>query len=235
MSKILWRHARVPQEAEPAGTRAYSVYREICIERAAFFNEDDVDLVKLPEERTYQVLGRAGLLLASVGLRSLEVLAPFLQTDPSKVGIYGVIERTPDHDAYAHAAHVSLEQFATVWKAVRSAKRFLREVPNMPVATVGILLGVMGPHFVFSHSRYAAMHALRQAETEVESGVVQAALVCGAFSLEDPLAALRNAPAALSRPRLDGSGRRAGPDAGWHANPLVVRSSRERNTLVWHR
>jgi 3-oxoacyl-[acyl-carrier-protein] synthase III len=57
---------------------------------------------------------------------------------------------------------------------------------NTPAAIIAIVLGLTGPIYVFNDSRRGGQHAAAQAEAELSRGSISAAILCGAFSPEDP-------------------------------------------------
>jgi hypothetical protein len=177
------------------------------------FPEASDQIVKLPDSRTYRVLSRAGAILAAIGLQARDALGPFLAVDPYSVGIYCAMENcqndASDYMCAKHARDATLDKQAAIFKTVLSTKHVLKQAASIPSSQLAIYLGIMGPQNVFTHSKWGCLHALEQAEFELETGAVRAALVCSAFSAEDPMmnsrirrsrnrnAALREAGAAL--------------------------------------
>jgi hypothetical protein len=150
-------------------------------------------LADLPDRRAYRSLARTGVMLCAVGLPAAAALAPWLERDPYAVGIYCAIESGPQN--YAGARELAgrpRADFAPLFKQANHPKRYLTQLANLPAAHLGIFLGVRGPVNVFCHSRAACGHALEQAAIDLAEGRLAAALVCSAFSLEDPLLALRS-------------------------------------------
>jgi len=193
VSNVLWNRVLLPEQGDSPCSRVYSVYGDdFRVEHTAVFAAGDEEIVRLPEPRVYQVLNRTGLLLVAAGLDSREVLAPFLKEDPFSVGLYCAVEREHDFLTPKRMLDTPAEEFAATYKSLRSPKQFFKELPNIPPSQLGIILGAMGPQYVFSHSRWASLHALEQAEIDVQTEVVRAALVCSATSLEDPLVSMRN-------------------------------------------
>jgi hypothetical protein len=193
LSTILWKRALVPSSDDAAGDVTWDVYgAALRVPRALRIPVPDQDLVELPDPRAYRSLSRAGLLLTAVGLQSLDVVRPFVAGDPYGVGVYCAIEWGPnDYNCARQMVDSPPEDFAACYKALRSAKQYFKMLPNVPAAQLAIFLGIMGPMTVFNHSRLGCLHALDQAEHDLDGHVVQAALVCSAFSLEDPLLTAR--------------------------------------------
>jgi hypothetical protein len=192
LSRMQWANALRPSSPD-SRDRVYEIYDdEFRVPRTAAFAQKDEELVQLPDGRAYRSLSRAGLLLVAAGLPAHGVLAPLVEGDPFSVGIYCAIENGPnDYGSAKHMIHTPPAEFSTAYKALRSPKHYFKMLANVPPAQLAIFLGVMGPLYTFTHSRLACRHALEQAEWDLETATVQAALVCGAFTLDDPLLAMR--------------------------------------------
>jgi hypothetical protein len=193
VSTILWKRALIPSPDEAPGETTWGLYegtlRAAGTRRLPFTDEA---LVDLPDPRAYRALSRAGLLLVAAGLESREALQPFVAADPYRVGLYCALESGPnDYNSAKQMIDTAPEEFAASYKALRSAKQYFKMLPNVPPAQLAIFLGVMGPMAVFNHSSLGGCHALDQAEYDLHEGLVSAALVCSAFSLEDALLAVR--------------------------------------------
>ncbi|HLJ27412.1 MAG TPA: hypothetical protein VKY85_11935 [Candidatus Angelobacter sp.] len=193
MSRILWKLALQPPLDEVPQCYRYDLYDgDMCVPRAAIFPEQDDQLVQLPDPRAYRSLGRTGLLLMAAGLRSRKSLAPLIERDPFSVGIYCALEHGPnDFNSAKQMIDTPVEEFAATYKSLRSPKQYLKQLPNVPASQLAICLGIMGPLYLYQHSHFACLHALDQAEFDLNAGTVEAALVCAAFSLEDPLLSMR--------------------------------------------
>jgi hypothetical protein len=204
MSRVLWKRALVPPPDNAAEDATWEVHpAALRVPRTRRVPLGDEALVELPDARAYRALSRAGLLLQAVGLQSRSVLEPFVATDPYGVGLYCAMESGPnDYRCAREMIDTPAEEFAASYKALRSAKQYFKMLPNVPPAELAIFLGIMGPTTVYNHSTLGAFHALDQAEYDLNTGLVRAALVCSAFSLEDPLLAARTRRAAGPAPVL---------------------------------
>jgi hypothetical protein len=193
VSRILWKLALHPPLDELPTSYRYDLYDgDVRVPRAAIFPEKNDTLVDLPDPRASRALGRTGMLLVAAGLRSQRIIARFVQADPFSVGIYCALEHGPnDFDSARQMINTPGEEFATTYKRLRSPKQYLKQLPNVPPSQLAIFLGVMGPVNVYQHSRFGCLHALDQAEFDLSAGIVRVALVCSAFSLEDPLLSMR--------------------------------------------
>jgi hypothetical protein len=193
MSGILWKNSLRAAQSQVPQSRFYDLYEGgLCVHGAETLPGQEEEIVQLPDPRSYRALSRAGILLAAVGLKSQAALAPFVAADPFSVGMYCAMEVGPnDYNSAKQMVHAAPDQFAAMYKALRSSKQYFKQLANVPPSQLGIFLGIMGPQNVFSHSRWGCLHALEQAEFDLNEGSIQAALVCSAFSLEDPLLSTR--------------------------------------------
>jgi hypothetical protein len=194
VSRILWKQALRPSLSATPQPYTYDLYEnfDFRIERTCSLPHTDEQIVELPEPRSFRSLNRAGLMLASVGLTAREAVTSYISEDPFSVGLYCAMQDGPDdYKSAKEMANTPPEDFARSYKFLRSSKQFLREVGSVQASFLSIFLGTMGPLYGFTHSRWAALHALEQAECDLQNGVVKAALVGGAFSLEDPLLSMR--------------------------------------------
>jgi acyl transferase domain-containing protein len=134
-------------------------------------------------------MSRAGLLLSAAAMPAGAHLETY---DPFRIGLYCAVDNGP-HD-YALCGELPASDapgFAEAFRRHQPPTAYLRQLPNLAAAQVGIFLGVMGPTHAFTDSRAGGLHALDQAQIELEQGVVDIALVCGAFALDDPFVAMR--------------------------------------------
>lgn len=193
MSRVSWSHLLLPPADAPVEDRIYEVYDPpLVVARTRALPAATPDLVELPDRRAYRSLARTGVMLCAVGLAAAEALGPHLAADPYGVGIYCAVDPGPqNYECARELAGHGREDFAAVYKRLNHPKRYLSQLANLPAAHLGIFLGVRGPVSVCCHSTAGALHALDQAELDLADGVVTAALVCSAFSLEDPLLSLR--------------------------------------------
>jgi hypothetical protein len=193
MSSIIWKNSlRAPQN-QVQQSNVYDLYQGgLCVHGAETLPAQAEEIVDLPDSRSYRALSRAGILLAAAGLKGRAALAPFLADDPFSVGMYCAMEVGPnDYNSARQMVDAAPDKFAAMYKGLRSSKQYFKQLANVPPSQLGIFLGIMGPQSVFSHSRWGCLHALEQAEFDLNEGSIQAALVCSAFSLEDPLLSMR--------------------------------------------
>lgn len=192
MSRILWTHAVTPPEGAVVEDRVYDVYDPpLVVSRTRAFPQPARRLAELPDRRAYRALSRAGILLAAAGLQARDALAPFLARDRYRVGIYCAADPGPQNYAGTKSLLGVHEGFAEAFRRRNHPKIYFTQLANLPAARLAVFLDLRGPINVYNHSTAAAIQALEQAEIELAAGFVDAALVCSAFSLEDPLLSLR--------------------------------------------
>lgn len=193
MSQVLWSKNLVPDESLSASSVNYDVFGEsFKLDQVIRFPATERDLVNLPDRRAYRAMSRAAVLLAAVGLEAKEVIANQLAEDPFSVGLYCAVDNGPDdYECVKTVLDTPDDEFAAAYKKARSPKQYLKQLPNLAPAQLGIFLDIRGPLNVYIHSKVGSIQALDQAEQDLKNGVVKMALVCSSFSLEDPLLALR--------------------------------------------
>ncbi|NTU50353.1 MAG: hypothetical protein HGA87_05655 [Desulfobulbaceae bacterium] len=158
------------------------------VDKSKALSLDDSMLSLFPDRRAHRSMSRAGLFLSFACLQLQSALLPFLDASPFSVGIYCAIENGPvDMRSTVEMLDVSADGFAEQFRKSRNPKLFLMQLPNLAAAQMGIFLGIMGPMNVFNSSAYGSIHALQHAENDLADGRIKAALVCSAFSFENPL------------------------------------------------
>ncbi len=188
MSRILWSKAIVPGSDVEEKVYTNEYYGDsLRLPRTKTLPVEERKAA-LPDRRVYRSMSRAGVLLSLACLEGREVMQPFLDDSPFSVGVYCAIENGPVDLRSAHAMlDVSRENFAEQYRKLRNPKMYLMQVTNLAPAQMGIFLGIMGPLQVYNTSTCGGIHALEQAEMDMADGRVSAALVCSAFSFENPL------------------------------------------------
>jgi hypothetical protein len=151
------------------------------------------ELVDLPDGRAFRSMSRASVLLHSVGLSVKEAVDETVAMDPFAVGIYCALNNGPeDYLAAEKIMQNGDEQgFAAEYRRLKNPKHYLKQLPNLAPAQLGIFLGAMGPIVTCTHSVFGSLHAIEAAHFDLSLGVVKQALICAAFSHEDPLLSLR--------------------------------------------
>ena len=204
MSQILWSYRVVPPAEAPVEDRVFDLYDPpLVIPRTRAIPEPVRKLVELPDRRAYRSLCRAGVLLQAAGLPAREVLAPLLERDRYRVGIYAAAGAGPQSYRAAKMLRDTREGFAEGFRRLNHPKLYFTQLANLQAAQLAIFLDLRGPVNVYKHATCATFHALEQAELDLATGLIDAALLCSAMSLEDPLLCLqtRAAEARSAEPR----------------------------------
>lgn len=188
MSNILWSSTLVPSAhvaAKPYTSDYYGESLRVPLTKTLALEERTAPL---PDRKVYRSMSRAGVLLSVVCLDGQQVIQPFLDKSPFCIGIYAALENGPvDLKSTREMIDVVRDDFAELYKKHRNPKMFLMQLPNLAAAQMGIFLGILGPLNVYNSSSYGSIHALEQAEMDLHESRVDAALVCSAFSFENPI------------------------------------------------
>ncbi len=194
MSDVVWSGALTPPPDAPVRDLVFDVYDPPwVVPRAQTLPRSGRALVELPDPRAYRSLSRTGLLLAAVSLGAAPALQPLARRDPYRFGIYCAVEKGPqEYAACRQLGVVPGDDYADRFKDLIRPKQYFQTLSNLAAAQLGIFLDARGPINVYNHSRWASLHALEQAELDLANGLVDAALACAAFSLDDPLLAERS-------------------------------------------
>jgi hypothetical protein len=188
MSEIIWSQALIPGENIPVQEFVSEYYDgKIRIEKTKALPIIDRQ-ADLPDRRVYRSLSRVGILLSLVCLKAREELNIFLRKDPFSIGVYCAAENGPvDFASAKQMVNVPREAFSDTFKKLFNPKMYLRQLPNLAACQMGIFLGLLGPTNVYNNSKYGSLHALEQAEMDLSDNRIKAALVCSAFSFENPI------------------------------------------------
>jgi hypothetical protein len=105
-------------------------------------------------------------------------------------GIYCVLDNSV-------GPHIDLLKFAATgdpkdYARYVSPKWGLQSSLGIAASSLSIILGTRGGVQVFHHSRDAGLHAIQQAELDLETGAVSLAVVCSASSADDPMTLLKH-------------------------------------------
>ncbi|MBS1984858.1 MAG: hypothetical protein JST16_11875 [Bdellovibrionales bacterium] len=193
MSDIRWSQIFVP----PAGSEAQNLSLDfygplgMWLERAIAVPVDS-NAIDIPDRRAYRSMSRAALLMSQVCLQVQSELASTLARDPFRVGLYCAVDGGPlDYPSADELARSAPEEFHEKYKKLRTPKMYLKQLPNLAPAQVGIFLKIQGPLHVYNHSTAGSLQALEQAEADLQDNIVDLALVTSGFSFEDPMQAFR--------------------------------------------
>ncbi|MBP7845126.1 MAG: hypothetical protein KA116_09940 [Proteobacteria bacterium] len=192
MSHIVWGHSLTPKDNQVPEKFSSEYYtKHDPIENCLPIIATDKD-IEIPDPKAFRSMSRAALFLANVCFKARDVLNDFIEKNPFSVGIYCAVENGPIHlPTTSQLAQIPMSEFATQYKKLRNPKLYLKQLPNLAPAQMGIFMNVLGPMNVYTHSTMASTHAIDQAERDLENHFVDCALVCTAFSFEDPLITFR--------------------------------------------
>ncbi|MFZ4402702.1 MAG: hypothetical protein ACOYOK_01255 [Pseudobdellovibrionaceae bacterium] len=190
MSVCLWHHSITPDVSSPVVALEDSTYKDIVenVKKILLSNQE----ITIPDAKAFRSMSRASLLLSHVAMGIEALLKDFRSEKSFQVGIYCAIENGPlDAVSTEQILQKPESEFAEAYRKFRNPKMYLKQLPNLAPAQMGISLEILGPMNVYTHSKAASIHALQQAEWDLKNGIVQRALVCTAYSFEDFLVVKR--------------------------------------------
>jgi len=191
MSRVIWQKLLVPDESVKASTLMDDSYKE-QVENVCLHPWANADIV-CPDRKAFRSMSRASLFLSHVCMHAKEALAPYLSSSPFSVGIYCAVENGPI-DAASTVQIIASKNtlpFYEAYRKFRNPKLYLKQLPNLAPAQMGISMGLQGAMNVYTHSTAGSLHALEQAEWDLHDNRVQAALVCTAHAFDDFLVVKR--------------------------------------------
>jgi len=143
----------------------------------------------IPDSRSVRSMSRNALMAAHL---ACPLKSQLRLQDPYRVGLYLAVENgSIDYSLVPPTRAVGPDAFASTYKELRNPKMYLKQLPNLAGAQLGIFLGLLGPMVVMTHSRFGMLQALDQARLDLSDSRVDQALVVGVSSLEDPLNVLK--------------------------------------------
>ena len=146
------------------------------------------DLILENQKKMLRSMSPAAGYMAAVCNPIKPALDPFIKKNAFSVGIYCALENL---SAYYEIAKVIANSPEELW-----AELYIDHVPpksplkaglGVAPATIGIFLGALGPTSTFYDQKFGILHALDQAEHDLRNHRIQAALICTAHVLDDPL------------------------------------------------
>jgi len=191
MSRVLWQKLLMPDLSAPPATLRDEPYKDEVTNTRAY--EKPSAEIAIPDPKAFRSMSRASIFLAHIVQDAKDALAPYQAKTPFSVGVYCAVENGPiDGPSTAKIlAQPDPENFAEHYRKFRNPKMYLKQLPNLAPAQTGIFMDLSDPLNVYTHSLAGAWHALDQAEWDLESGVVDAALVCTAHAFDDFLVVKR--------------------------------------------
>jgi len=191
MSRIIWQNILIPDFSAPATVLKDEVYQD-QIENLRTIAKATQE-IPIPDPKAFRSMSRASVFLSHVCMAAKDSLAPFLGESPFSIGMYCAVEHGPI-DAPSTAKIIlqkAPEHFAENYRKFRNPKMYLKQLPNLVPAQMAISMGLQGPMNVYTHSTVGSLHAIEQAEWDLKTGAVKAALVCSAHAFDDFLVVKR--------------------------------------------
>ncbi|MEM1155309.1 MAG: hypothetical protein AAGI44_14320 [Pseudomonadota bacterium] len=187
MSKIIWSSLLVPDDSTPTSSESQPEYRSV-IDNMRRIPIEDRDIT-IPDPKALRSMSRASVFLSHVCAKGQEVYSPYLAESPYSIGIYSAVENGPV-DPVSTVKIVNRDSSLSLSKAYlkyTKPKAYLKRLANLAPAQMGISLGLRGPLQVYTHDKMGSLQALEQAEWDLKTGAVKAALVCTAHAFDDHL------------------------------------------------
>lgn len=192
MSKIIWKKTFIPDLTKPCDVLQNDVYNS-QVENTRAYPVASQDL-SIPDPKAFRSMSRAAIFLSHLGMQAQQEVGRYTDISPFSVGIYCAVENGPI-DAPSTRKVIDQndpEHFADSYRRFRNPKMYLKQLPNLVPAQMGISLNIQGPMNVYTHSTMGGIQALEQAEWDLNSKVVEAAFVCSSFAFDDFLVLKRS-------------------------------------------
>ncbi|MEM1153679.1 MAG: hypothetical protein AAGI44_06030 [Pseudomonadota bacterium] len=187
MSKVTWSSLLIPDASTPTSRVTQDEYRSV-IDNMRRLPIEDRD-ISIPDPKAMRSMSRASLFLSHICAKGRGIYAPFLAESPYSIGVYAAVENGP-MDPISTVKIVNRDDSMSLSKAYlkyTKPKAYLKRLANLAPAQMGISLGIMGPLQVYTHDTMGCLQALEQAEWDLKTRAVEAALVCTAHAFDDHL------------------------------------------------
>jgi len=184
MSQVLWKKIIAPDSTQPIET-LFDEHFKSSVENVRRLPMASSEIA-IPNPKAFRSMSRASLLMSNLAMDAQPFFAAQAAKDPFSIGIYCAVENGPiDAPSTAKISSQPKEQFVESYRKLRNPKMYLKQLPNIVPAQLGIFFGLQGPMNVYTHSRMAGFHAIDQAQQDLRSGSVAMALVCTAHAFDD--------------------------------------------------
>jgi 3-oxoacyl-(acyl-carrier-protein) synthase len=192
MSRITWNNMLLPDFSKAPTALSDASYKD-TIQNVRVYEKQNNE-IEIPDPRAFRAMSRAAIFLANTCKDAKSHLAPYLEASPYSVGVYCAVENGPIDGPTTVKILDQKDpgQFAEFYRKYRNPKMYLKQLPNLAPAQMGIFMGIQGPMNVYTHSIAGGLHALDHAEWDLKSGLVKAALVCTAHAFDDFLVIKRS-------------------------------------------
>lgn len=148
----------------------------------------DADLIPPKHLGLVRSMNRTGTLLTGCCLQLNKEILTLIQSKAERTGIYCAVESsTTAHSELNKLANETAETFSKTYSQLIPPKWCLQTSISLAAFAAAIALGVEGGVHTFHHYRWGVLHALQQAQIDLENGSVDLALVVAVSTLEDPL------------------------------------------------
>lgn len=194
MSRILWKKylAAGQVSGESIATTLQDNEYKSNVESTRAY-EISTDKIAIPDAKALRSMSRASVFLSHLCDQARAELKNFTEESPYSVGIYCAVENGPIDAPSTNKilAQNDPVKFAEFYRKFRNPKMYLKQLPNLVPAQMGISLGLRGPMNVYTHSTMGSLQALEQAEWDLKNKFIKAALVCTAHAFDDFLVVKR--------------------------------------------
>lgn len=187
MSKVIWQKVMTPDMSTPATVLKNDVYQDI-VENVRFYPVAS-EAIAIPDPKAFRSMSRTAVFLSHMLMEAGEALKKHQTKGPFDIGIYCAVENgpidAPSTQKILDQMATAPEKFAEFYRKNRNPKMYLKQLPNLIPAQMGISFNLQGPMNVYTHSTQGAIQALEQAEWDLQQGTVECALVCAAHAFDD--------------------------------------------------
>lgn len=207
MAQLIWSDSLLPS-VEPVVTLNFAEFKEpLRVENTQAIAIQENDFLEIPDRKALRLMSRSSVLMSALMMRAKSFVTDLLAADPFRVATYCAIDNGAEsYSCVEGLLEIAPNEFAEKYRRLRSPKQYLKQLPNLAPAQMGIFLGLVGPLNVFHHSHYAGHHALDQMQADFKSGLVDFGIVVSANSFEDPLLTYRNRQDAGDKVLREGAG-----------------------------
>lgn len=190
MSKVIWKKILIPLENDPVEDLNDEIF-QMSIERVKKIQTAS-NAFAIPDPKALRSMSRASVFLSHLVMDAKSCMESILTESPFAVGIYCAVENGPiDAPSTQKIVSGPKEQFAELYRKLRGPKMYLKQLPNLVPAQLGISLGIQGVMNVYTHSKLGSLQALQQAEEDLGNDRVKLALVCSSHAFDDFLVVKR--------------------------------------------
>jgi len=184
MSEIIWQKSLRPESDSVVEDLTDETF-ELTIAKTKRILQESSKF-PIPDPKAFRSMSRAAIFLSSLCMEIKPLIQSTLEKSPFAVGIYCAVENGPiDGPTTKKIISGPVADFTPLYKKLRNPKMYLKQLPNLAPAQLGISLGIQGVMNVYTHSRMGSLQALEQAEEDLWNDRVKLALVCSAHAFDD--------------------------------------------------